>query len=182
MLVVPISRLTSSDKLWFADKGVALRQSIVKLIEHEAEKDCVRIDLSGIKVTDTSFAREAFVKLVSHVAADPSHPQIRFLNVDEYVKQNLHLSFKDHNLFSMILNAGRSWNLIGKFSEPSVETVRAMVKLKTARVRDVSKELGSLELSTVNNRLVGLYQACIVGRLQSSQESGGIEYTYSLAL
>ena len=182
-MTINVYELTDSKKLWFADKGTELRETILRHVARDKKRDLLKLDLREIEVTDSSFAREAFVNLITLLASEPERPQVLFANVDENLKGNLDQSFKEHKKFCLILDKSGAWDLIGKFSQQSVETVKLLLELKDAKARDIKKKLGqNIELSTVNNRLASLYEMCIVNRQAGAQETGGIEYTYSIQL
>ncbi len=160
-------------RLFFSDSGVKLRERIVKKIYAEKAHDLVILNFADIEVVDVSFAREGFVKLISMLSTDEPHPQLLFLNVNDYVKQNLDLSMKEHKK--------KNWELIGKYSEQIRETVCALIKLKETTAKRLSKKL-NIELTTCNNRLMSLYEMCVITRMQTGQKSGGIEFIYKLVI
>lgn len=167
-------------KLWLADNGKKLKEKILKKISEVSDFDLLVLDFKEIEVTDTSFAREAFVKLIFEIGLNAQHPQILLINVDEYVRQNLHLSFKDHSLFSLIKNQSNIINLIGKFSEQNMETIKALKNRKTASAKQIAADLGGMGLSSSINRLNQLYKFCACTRKEVSQQTGGKEYLFTL--
>ena len=168
-------------RLFFSDSGVKLRERIVKKIYAEKAHDLVILNFADIEVVDVSFAREGFVKLISMLSTDEPHPQLLFLNVNDYVKQNLDLSMKEHKKFALTADNKKNWELIGKCSEQIRETVCALIKLKETTAKRLSKEL-NIELTTCNNRLMSLYEMCVITRMQTGQKSGGIEFIYKLVI
>jgi len=182
-MIMNVQNLTGSTKLWFGDHGVELRNTILDNLKKEKEKLILKVDLKGIEVTDTSYAREAFVNLVGIVGIEQERPQILFTNVQDHVKENMHLSFKEHKKFALITTEDGSWSLIGKYSGELVETIGILIKMKNARATKIKETLKEkIEMSALNNRLASLYEMCVVQRSVGSQETGGKEYLYSLNL
>ncbi|MBI4547531.1 MAG: hypothetical protein HY707_06115 [Ignavibacteriae bacterium] len=178
-----VKDLTGQTRLWFGEKGIELRTRILAEVKKEKETKLLRVDLQGIEVTDTSYAREAFVNLVGLIGTEVERPQILFANVKQHVKENMHLSFKEHKKFTLITDEDGEWNLIGKFSEQLSETVKVLVQMKEARATEIKKKLKEeVELSALNNRLANLHEMCVVHRSAGAHDSGGIEYTYTLQL
>lgn len=170
----------NESRLWFAENGKELRNKILDQILKAQDFSLLILDLNKVEVMDTSYAREGFVKLLLEVNLNSLHPQIILKNVDEYVKQNLHLSFKEHKMFTLIFNNAGNWDLIGKFSEQNIETVKILMKKKEASAKLIAKELGDIALSTCINRLNQLYNNCICTRKELAQQTGGKEYSFKL--
>jgi len=182
-MIMNVQHLTGSTKLWFGDHGVKLRDTILESFKKEKENNVLKIDLKGIEVTDTSYAREAFVNLVGMIGIEQERPQILFANVQDHVKENMHLSFKEHKKFALITAEDGTWKLIGKYSEQLVETISVLIKLKKARATQIKEKLKEdIEMSALNNRLASLHEMCVVQRSVGSQETGGKEYLYTLNL
>lgn len=167
--------------LLFANGGAKLRERILNKINEQKEMDLVKLDFRQIEVTDVSFAREGFVKLVVHLGIESRRPQLLFVNVDEYVKQNLDLSFKEHKKLALITDKTKKWELIGKYTQQVQETVKTLIETGQTTARELAKHL-QIELTTCNNRLTNLYEMCAVMRKEVGQKSGGIEYMYKISL
>jgi hypothetical protein len=167
------------DKLFFADNGIKFRESVLSKIHKEKENDLVSIDLNKVKVIDSSFCREAFVRLISSLSIDEVRPQVLFINVDEYVTQNLEQSFTYHNRFSLVFNKNKKFVIIGKFSDQIADTIKYIIKNKEVKAKEIATNLGA-EINTINNRLKSIYEMCIVSRKEIGQESGGKEFIYYL--
>jgi len=168
-------------RLFFSESGIKLREKILRKIYAEKIYDIVVLNFKGIEVVDVSFAREGFVKLIAILGSDEIHPQLLFLNIDDYVKQNLNLSLKEHKKFALTVDEKKNWELIGKFTEQIQETVSVLVKLKETTAKRLAQEL-KIGLTTCNNRLLSLYEMCVITRKQVIQKSGGIEFIYKLSL
>lgn len=182
MVINILTEAKSGTRLWFAEKGKELRDKIVNRLTKANEQNIVILDFDRIEVTDTSYAREGFIKLVSEISLNSVHPQIIFKNVEEYVKQNLHLSFSHHKLFTLVVNSRGKWDLIGKFSEQNVQTVNALIKRKEASAKQIAKDLGELGMSTSMNRLTQLYNSCVCSRKELVQPTGGKEYLFKIEI
>ena len=182
-MIISVKHLAGSTKLWFGQKGSELRSTILQAVEQQKERKLLNVNLEGIEVTDTSYAREAFVNLVALVGGNAEKPQILFTNVAQHVKENMHLSFKEHKKFALITEEDGSWSLIGKFSEQLVDTVRVMAQLKHGTATEIKKKLkNDVELSALNNRLASLHEMCVIHRTTNAQETGGIEYFYTMQM
>lgn len=180
-MIINILQLANNDKkLWFAENGRELKNKILDQVLKAPNNSLIILDLNEIEVMDTSYAREAFVKLITEIKLNSPRPQIFLKNVTEYVKQNLHLSFKDHKLFTLITDQLNKWNLIGKFSEQNFETTKALIKRGEASAKLISKDLGGMGLSTTINRLNQLYDFCICTRRELIQPTGGKEYLFKI--
>ena len=177
-------RKTANDetKLWLADNGRELKNKILDQISKKAKDEVVVLDLNKIEIMDTSFAREGFVKLILEIGLSNPHPQVIRKNVDEYVRQNLHLSFKDHKVFAMVTDSGNSWELIGKFTEQNLETINALIKLRQASAKQIARNLGEINITTAINRLNQLNQFCVCIRKESVQPTGGKEYLFKIEI
>lgn len=182
MTISVLKEANNETKLWFAEKGKELRNRILDQISNINVLDLIVLDLHKIAVMDTSYAREGFVKLILEVSMNSLHPQILLKNVDEYVKQNLHLSLKDHKVFTLTKDSTNKWNLIGKFSEQNLETTEALIKRKETSAKQIAKDLGDIGLSTTINRLNQLYDFCVCTRKESVQPTGGKEYLFKMEL
>ncbi len=169
-------------RLWLAENGKTLKNRILDQVSNISGLDLLVLDFDKIEVLDTSYAREGFVKLVSDIRINSYHPQVLFKNVDEYVKQNLDMSFNYHKIFSLVINPLNEWNLIGKFSEQNLETVKALIKRKEASAKQISKDLGDIGLSTSINRLNQLYDFCVCTRKELVQPTGGKEYLFKITI
>jgi anti-anti-sigma regulatory factor len=167
-------------KLWFAENGKGLKNKILDQVLKSPNDILLILNLNKIEVMDTSFARECIVKLIAEVKLSSPHPQIFLKNVNEYVKQNLHLSFKDHKVFTLITDNSNNWSLIGKFSEQNIDTAKALIKRKEASAKQIAKDLNNIGLSTAINRLNQLYDFCICTRKGLVQPTGGKEYLFSI--
>jgi anti-anti-sigma regulatory factor len=182
-LIIDIRKTANNDtKLWLADNGRELKNKILDQISKSFLDEIIILDLNKIEIMDTSYAREGFVKLISEIGMINPHPQVLLKNVDEYVKQNLHLSFKDHKIFSMVVDPVGSLELIGKFSEQNLETISALVKRKQASAKQISIDLGEISLTTTINRLNQLNQFCVCSRKESVQPTGGKEYLFKIEI
>ena len=181
MLNINIFDLLTKKRLWFAERGSSLKEKILKIISENNEKDVVKIDLDKIEVTDASFAREGFVKLIADISMDQNRPQILFINVDKYVEHNLYLSLKEHKKFALIVNKNNERKLIGKFTQQTSDTLKTLIECKEASTSELAKKM-DIGLTTCNNRLINLYEMCVITRREVGQKSGGIEYIYKISI
>ncbi len=180
MLEIDIYIETGKKKrLWFNEAGVQLRGNILKKIADHREIECVKLDFKRVEVTDVSFAREAFVKLLSDLTLEMNRPQVLLINIDDYVRQNLSLSLKDHKKFALITNSQDEWDLIGKYSQLAKETIAALIEVEEATARELAHRL-RIGITTCNNRLSNLYEMCAITRKEVGQKSGGVEYMYKV--
>ena len=168
----------SGKRLLFADKGIDFRNKVLSKINESNEKELVRIDLIDVQIGDVSFVREGFVKLITYLSDEPEHPQISFKNVQEYLKQNMDDSFTNRKKFAFIVDLNGKWDLIGKYSQQMIDTLKVLIRLEEAKARQIAEELGGIELTTCNNRLISLYNMCVISRKEIGQKSGGLEYLY----
>lgn len=183
ILIIDIRKTANNEtKLWLSDNGRELKNKILDQISKKVKDEVVILDLYKIEIMDTSYAREGFVKLILEIGMSNPHPQVIMKNVDEYVKQNLHLSFKDHKIFAMLSYSDNSWELIGKFSEQNLETINALVKHKQASAKQIARELGEINITTTINRLNQLNQFCVCTRKESVQPTGGKEYLFKIEI
>lgn len=180
MLVIDAQRQAKvkSDKLLFADLGINFRFGLLAELSKANEKEVIKIDLDKVKVIDSSFCREAFVKLIPELNIDEQRPRMIFINVHDYVKQNIEESFTYYNKYCLVQTKNNEIKLVGKFSEPIADTVNALLKLKQAKAKDIGKKLEILELNTINHRLKSIFEMCIINRKEVGQESGGKEFIY----
>lgn len=181
MLEIAIYKESGRKKLWFAESGIELRNKLLRKIFDSKEVELVRLDFSDIEVTDASYAREAFTKLIGMLSLEMPRPQVLFTNVDEYVEQNLELSLKAHKKFAAVVRKDGSWVLIGKYTHLSLETLEALIKLREATTKKIAEKL-KIELTTCNNRLSTLHEMSIITKQERVQKSGGIEYTYKAVI
>lgn len=182
MILINIYKeVDQKERLFFANQGTALREKILEKIAKQKETELVKLDFKNIEVSDVSFAREGFVKLVTHLGLEINHPQVIFINVDEYVKQNLNLSFKEHKKLVLITDIRNKWEMIGKYSQQVVETIDALNEEKQATAKELAQKL-QIELTTCNNRLSNLYDMCVLTRKEIGQKSGGIEFVYKIGI
>ena len=182
MIIKILHEANNQSKLWFAANGKSLKDKILLHISSATNLDLLTLDFEGIEVMDTSFTREAFVKLIFEIGLNNLHPQVILINVDEYVKENLHVSFKDHKCFTLIKNISNDWALVGKVSEHNVETVKSLAKRKGASAKQISIDLGDIGVSTTINRLNQLYNFCICTRKELVQPTGGREYLFKIEI
>lgn len=179
MLTISAFDISNSDKLFFADEGSKFRAKVISKIHKDNEENWVIIDLKKIHITDASFNREAFIKLISSLSVEITRPQILFTNVEEYVKQNMHQSFCYHNMFTVIKNEDQLIP-IGKFSTQLYQTIVVISEMKEGTAKEIALKLGKVELTTVNNRLKSLFEMCVITRKEFGQQSGGKEFKYYL--
>ena len=168
------------DSLFTGPNGIKFKEKAHQRIYLEDEHELVKIDLKDTNTIDSSFCREGFVYLINELEQILKRPQILFINVSENAAQNLEVSFTYHKKNCLILDKNSKFKVIGKLAEAYVETIKVMIELKEASVRDVARKLEIEELTTVNNRLKTIYDMCIINRKEVSEESGGKEYLYYL--
>lgn len=183
ILIINIRKTANDEtKLWLADSGRELKNKILDTISKKNREEIIILDLNNIEIMDTSYAREGFVKLILEIGMSNPHPQVLFKNVDEYVRQNLDMSLNYHKSFALVVNTTNTWNLIGKFSEQNLDTVKALIKRKEASAKQIAKDLGDIGLSTSINRLNQLYEFCICTRKELVQPTGGKEYLFKMEI
>ncbi len=168
------------DSLFTGPNGIKFKEKVHQLLHLEDEHELLKIDLIDTNTIDSSFCREGFVYLINELSQIMRRPQVLFINVSENAAQNLEVSFTYHKKNCLVLDKNGRFKIIGKLAEAYTETIRTMIELKEATVRDVAEKLGIEELTTVNNRLKIIFDMCIINRKEVSQESGGKEYIYYL--
>ena len=179
-MIIKIKEITKRSMLFSADKGIELRNIMYELINKKEETKIVKIDMLDIETIDSSFCREAFVKLIGLMLSNSDKPQIIFENATSTVKDNLHESFTNWDKIGIVKTNDNKYHTIGKSSQPLNDTINVMIKLKETNTKVLSEKLNGIPLTTINNRLKSLYDMCIISRRETSQESGGKEYIYSL--
>lgn len=179
-LIIEVKKIAKHSMLFTADKGIELRNEMYSRIHQEDERVLVVIDMKDIETIDSSYCREAFVKIIGLMQIDTDRPQIIFENSTQTVKDNLDESFTVWEKIGVVKTVDGKYSVIGKPSQPLIDTVNVMIKLKKARTKDIANHLDNIPLTTVNNRLKNLYDMCVVTRKEVQQVSGGKEFNYFL--
>lgn len=180
VMVIKVKKLTNKSMLFTADKGIELRNEIYSLVHKEKEIAILKLDMIEIETIDSSFCREAFVKLIGLLCSDTDRAQLLFVNASHNVKDNLHESFTVWDKIGIVVTIDSTFHIIGKSSQPINDTIKVMHNLKKANTKNIADKLAGIPLTTVNNRLKTLYDMCIVTRKEIAQSSGGKEFTYYL--
>lgn len=176
-MVTKVFDVIGSKQLWSADKGKIFRNIVITQYHTNKNVDEIEINLKKIEVADTSFIREGFVKLIVELSVEYGRPRLFFSNVSDYMLENLDTAFFKHERFAVTLH-NKKIKLIGKFSKQINETLKVLFYKKKATASMVAQNL-EIQLNTVNNRLMKLYNMAIINRKELGQESGGKEFEYS---
>lgn len=137
------------------------------------ERDFLVLDFTGVRVLDTSFARESVFKLLEEVVAG-HFGESRFIlaNVTESTFDNLDTMMRrryEKKIFLIQQPAGLE---IAGHPEPNLEEVLALLKLhKELTARELADSLG-LEVNTASTRLKKLHDLGVTIRHEEVTESG----------
>lgn len=173
---IDISEIAGGRQLWYAEKGSSVRQAVSEIIRSNKHEKMFALDFKDVEVADTSFIREAFVKLLHEQRMETNRPQILFKNVSEYMIENLDASFSKHNHFTMVAT-GDQWDIIGKASQQLKQTLRIILSKKECTAKQLASDL-KINMTAANNRLSKLLEMSVVSRTETSQQTGGKEFIY----
>jgi hypothetical protein len=163
--------------LWGQERAREIRPEIEAELDRVPPGSALRLDLSPIKVMDSSFAVELFGRLYSSMAAAYPERALVLVKATGYVKENLDSAFKGRGLLGLTVDGPRSWNLVGKTSETDRETLEALHQRKHATAPELAAALG-IGLTTCNQRLKKLSEAGVIVRTRMSAPSGGDQFLY----
>ncbi len=180
-MYIKIKEINPNEMLYLAEKGIDLRNEVYLRVHNANELDRVILDMENVVSIDSSFCREAFVKIISLLQGDSEHPQLLFIKVTENVRNNLHESFLGWDKVGIVKGTDDKISIIGKQSTPIIDTLKILLELKKATTKEIAARLNDVALTTLNNRMKTLYDSCLVSRKEVSHGSGK-EYVYSLSV
>jgi hypothetical protein len=163
--------------LWGQERAREIRPEIEAELDSVPPGAALRLDLSPIKVMDSSFAVELFGRLYTSMASAYPERALVLMKVTGYVKDNLDSAFKGRGLLGLTVDGTHSWRLVGKTSETDRETLEALYSGKQMTAPELASAL-NIGLTTCNQRLKKLADAGIIIRTRISAPSGGDQFMY----
>lgn len=176
MSILEYSMRQHDTRLWGRARGAAVRADIERALTKLSSGDVLGLNLSGVEVMDFSFASEVIGKLLYRMPVEYPDQQMVLLGASNYVKENLDAALRGMGLAALVLH-GNGWEVIGKFGEADLETLRELAVAKSATAGEMARGLG-ISITACNNRLRKLTDLGLIRRERTVSPSGGEQYRY----
>jgi hypothetical protein len=157
--------------------GSHVRHKIEKQLELEQSNTLLLLDFSGIGIIDFSCADEVVAKLLTRLQAmEFGEKFIALTRVTPSHRENIGVALERKKLAVLAVEKGY-WEVLGDLKHYLDETLQQVMEQKRLTARLLATRLG-LELNTSSTRLINLYKARLVARIEEGVGEGGRQFVY----
>lgn len=173
---VELSEYVGRPEAWGTDLGARVFAKLNVDLMGLSEGTLVPIDFAGLERSDVSFQREAIVETIRK-----HRPRLLFLAVnldDADLRTNLELALEKRGEVLLLMGED-GLDVIGKrLPEEHRRTLEQVWKAGGATSAQLVREHPDTKVSTTSSRLIALWRAGLVERVEGSAASGGREHHY----
>lgn len=174
---IRLAEYVGRPEAWGTDLGARVFAKLNVDLMSLSEGTLVPIDFAGLERSDVSFQREAVVETIRK-----HRPRLLFVavNLDDIdLRTNLDLALeKRSESLLLVLSYGQVEVMGKKLAEEQVRTLEEVWKVREATSAQLVRDHPDAKLSTTASRLIALWKAGLVERVEGTASSGGREHTY----
>jgi len=176
-LLLRLVKYIGRSEAWGTDLGARVFSQLNTELISRSEGTLVLIDYDGLERSDVSFQREAVVETLRK-----HRPRLLFVAVnleDPDLLTNLELALEKRGEFLLVRRGNGEVRVIGKrLPEEQKRTLETVWKAGEATSAQLVKTAPRGKLSTAASRLMALWRAGLVERVEGTAPSGGREHRY----
>ena len=175
-ILVRMRDLIDRDDAWGTDVGRRARSQLTKLVSNLPAGSIVRISMSDVRLTDSSFARESVIRY-----AQDERGTYGFCLTDIMPESDLHFNWQtvaEKAEQPIAVWYGISWHFIGP--EPTGahrEVLDKVMAHDRITAGQIAVELGQ-SVQNISNKLKALWDQGYILRTSVTASSGGHEFEY----
>jgi len=173
--IITLATLIPSGTAYGSDLGRAVLIKLIPLVEAAPVGAVVAISLNGISAMDTTFAREAILRLVKMFSKS------RWICVTDIADRDLldNLAYSaESNEAPLTVCVEGEWKIVGvklsSTAEKLIELILTEGRVSTARA---AEKLG-ISIPNASTTMKRFYEQGLFFRCEEIAETGGIEYRY----